>query len=174
MKPTLSIATATLLALALAGCASDSATQEPASTVTTSSDFPTTTEARKQFAPGDPSLTPIDAVHLTGLFEERDSTSEKRYWVCNGGEYTIADGAPVESGTCEGPLSLTDGNALNNQWGAVFEKMAEEAGLDPDTAPPADTSKPGPSSGEIQTAYGCEEGYITDPELCAAVGVPLE
>lgn len=28
---------------------------------------------------------------------------------------------------------------------------------------------PNPSSGELQTQYGCEQGYITDPELCAAV-----
>ena len=26
------------------------------------------------------------------------------------------------------------------------------------------------SSGEIQTQYGCEQGYITDPQLCGAVG----
>ena len=26
-----------------------------------------------------------------------------------------------------------------------------------------------PSSGELQTQWGCEQGYITDPELCAAV-----
>lgn len=28
---------------------------------------------------------------------------------------------------------------------------------------------PNPSSGELQTQWGCEQGYITDPELCAAV-----
>ncbi|MDN6706348.1 hypothetical protein [Corynebacterium glyciniphilum] len=32
---------------------------------------------------------------------------------------------------------------------------------------------PNPSSGELQTQHGCEEGYVTDPELCAAVGRPL-
>lgn len=26
-----------------------------------------------------------------------------------------------------------------------------------------------PSSGEIQTLHGCQDGYITDPELCSAV-----
>ena len=26
------------------------------------------------------------------------------------------------------------------------------------------------SSGEIQTQYGCEQGYITDPQVCGAVG----
>lgn len=26
-----------------------------------------------------------------------------------------------------------------------------------------------PTSGELQTLHGCQEGYITDPELCAAV-----
>lgn len=28
---------------------------------------------------------------------------------------------------------------------------------------------PNPSSGELQAQYGCQQGYITDPELCAAV-----
>lgn len=28
---------------------------------------------------------------------------------------------------------------------------------------------PNPSSGELQTQWGCEQGYITDPDLCAAV-----
>lgn len=32
---------------------------------------------------------------------------------------------------------------------------------------------PNPSSGELQTQFGCEDGYITDAELCAAVGRPL-
>lgn len=27
-----------------------------------------------------------------------------------------------------------------------------------------------PTSGDIQTQYGCEEGYITDPSLCGAYG----
>ncbi|QGW24505.1 MULTISPECIES: hypothetical protein [unclassified Dietzia] len=31
-----------------------------------------------------------------------------------------------------------------------------------------------PSSGEIQSQYGCEQGYITDAELCAAVGSPIQ
>lgn len=31
-----------------------------------------------------------------------------------------------------------------------------------------------PTSGEIQTKHGCEQGYITDVELCAAVGSPVQ
>lgn len=33
-----------------------------------------------------------------------------------------------------------------------------------------ENGNPNKSSGEIQTEHGCEQGYITDPELCAAVG----
>ena len=33
-----------------------------------------------------------------------------------------------------------------------------------------ENGNPNKSSGEIQTQDGCEQGYITDPELCAAVG----
>lgn len=36
-----------------------------------------------------------------------------------------------------------------------------------------ENGNPNPSSGEIQTQHGCEDGYITDPDLCAAVGVPI-
>jgi hypothetical protein len=36
-----------------------------------------------------------------------------------------------------------------------------------------ENGNPNPSSGELQTQDGCEEGYITDPELCAAVGRAL-
>ena len=31
-----------------------------------------------------------------------------------------------------------------------------------------------PTSGEIQTRHGCEQGYITDVDLCAAVGSPIQ
>lgn len=31
-----------------------------------------------------------------------------------------------------------------------------------------------PTSGEIQTQHGCEQGYITDVGLCAAVGSPIQ
>ena len=37
-----------------------------------------------------------------------------------------------------------------------------------------ENGNPNPSSGELQTQGGCEDGYITDPELCAAVGRPLQ
>ena len=30
-----------------------------------------------------------------------------------------------------------------------------------------------PTSGEIQTRHGCEQGYTTDVDLCAAVGSPI-
>ena len=33
-----------------------------------------------------------------------------------------------------------------------------------------ENGNPNKSSGEIQTEYGCEQGYITDPALCGAVG----
>lgn len=32
---------------------------------------------------------------------------------------------------------------------------------------------PNPTSGELQSQAGCEQGYIIDPELCAAVGRPI-
>lgn len=32
-----------------------------------------------------------------------------------------------------------------------------------------ENGNPNPSSGELQTQHGCEQGYITDPQLCGAV-----
>ena len=32
-----------------------------------------------------------------------------------------------------------------------------------------ENGNPNPSSGELQTMHGCEEGYITDTDLCNRV-----
>ena len=32
-----------------------------------------------------------------------------------------------------------------------------------------ENGNPNPSSGELQTMHGCEEGYITDTDLCSRV-----
>ena len=204
MKPHIQLLAAVALALSLASCSSDSkeeatdtttATASTTSSVTTSSTPASSApaEAQEQFAPGDPRLVPVDAVYHTGLFIEagHSETGGKHYWVCNGGQYTIADGAPVEAGTCKGPLTYEEGNAINHQWEPVFDRMREEAGLNDAPAPepaPAEEScpaaecgygydengNPNPSSGEIQTYHGCEDGYINDPELCAAVREKIE
>lgn len=36
-----------------------------------------------------------------------------------------------------------------------------------------ENGNPNPSSGELQLQHGCEQGYIQDPDQCAAVGVPV-
>lgn len=123
-------------------------------------------EAPAQFAPGDPGLLPYDAVGNIGIFldEAHAMDMDGHYWLCNGGDLTLADGAPVESGTCEGPLTLQEATFRNDWSGAIPEidrRIEEEVG------------EPAQSSGESQTQYGCEQGYITDPELCAAVGVDI-
>lgn len=37
-----------------------------------------------------------------------------------------------------------------------------------------ESGKRNPTSGEIQTHHGCQEGYINDPELCAAAAAIVE
>ncbi|WIM70184.1 hypothetical protein [Corynebacterium suedekumii] len=75
--------------------------------------------------------------------------------------------------------------AYDNLWGpAAAIPAGEETPQDLSNAPYADggtcaaaicgygTNDQGqhnPTSGEIQTLHGCQDGYITDPELCAAV-----
>lgn len=215
------LAIAFALPLALAGCSqsgSDEATTTSetttsSETTTASSSESTTTEANNEesttaqaasegFTPGDPQLLPYDSVGNIGLFldEAHAMDVDGHYWLCNGGDLTLAQGAPVESGTCEGPMTLAEGQKRNDWSGAMGEidrriaENDEEMGASVhegemetgDSAPQECTGSAAecgygydeqgnanPSSGELQTQYGCEQGYITDPELCAAVGVPL-
>lgn len=89
-----------------------------------------------------------------------------------------------------GPSLMSDGTMQNttycqNQPGAQESRDAESAaGLDPSQIPYAnggtcpaykcgygtdENGNPNPSSGELQTLDGCDEGYITDQSLCGAV-----
>lgn len=55
------------------------------------------------------------------------------------------------------------------QGGASPDCPAAECGYG--TAPNGNRN---PSSGELQTQYGCQQGYITDEELCAQVGEVIQ
>lgn len=92
------------------------------------------------------------------------------------------------SGT-PGPTLMSDGTVQPTDYcfyakgGPESAEAESRAGYAP--LPPADSDsacaaaicgygtnsqgQPNPTSGEIQTLDGCQRGYITDPELCAAV-----
>lgn len=173
------LAIAFALPLALAGCSqSDSdettTTSEATTsseTTTTSSSESTTTEASSEeattahaasegFTPGDPQLLPYESIGNIGLFldEAHAMDIDGHYWLCNGGDLTLAQGAPVESGTCEGPMTLAEGQKRNNWDGAMDEVDQQIAEYEQEME-------------DAKTSFACEWGDITDPELCASVGV---
>lgn len=94
------------------------------------------------------------------------------------GTALMSDGSTTYVDSCNesagGPLLLEDGTS-------IYDRVPQ---VDLDKVPIADggncpaaicgyghdeNGNPNPSSGEIQTKHGCDEGYITDPSLCAAV-----
>lgn len=169
------LAIAFALPLALTACSqsdsdeatttSETITSSEAST--TSSSEPVTTEesttaqaASEGFTPGDPQLLPYDSVGNIGLFldEAHAMDMDGHYWLCNGGDLTLAQGAPVESGTCEGPMTLAEGQKRNNWDGAMGEVDRQIAEQEQEME-------------DVKTSFACEWGDITDPEVCASVGV---
>ena len=101
-----------------------------------------------------------------------------------------------------GPSRMSDGTILSTDYcfhemgGPAYLEQEGQSGLgganqqpahdgvpiaDGGTCPAAqcgyghdEQGNPNPSSGELQTQHGCEQGYITDVELCAAVGRPVQ
>ncbi|GAB3086944.1 hypothetical protein [Corynebacterium aquatimens] len=82
-----------------------------------------------------------------------------------------------------GPALMSDGSIQNSDY--CFQQLGGEAYLEEEgrqCVGPAsecgygydENGNPNPTSGEIQTYHGCEDGYITDPELCAAVRKKIE
>ena len=90
----------------------------------------------------------------------------------------MSDGSTIYLESCDesagGPMVLEDGTSIYDQ----------QPQMNPEDVPIADggtcpayrcgyghdaDGNPNPSSGEIQTKHGCDEGYITDAELCSAV-----
>ncbi|MCZ4541360.1 hypothetical protein O4162_14505 [Dietzia maris] len=94
------------------------------------------------------------------------------------GTALMSDGSTIYMDACNesagGPPVLVDGRSIYDLEPPV--DLADVPIADGGTCPAARCGyghdadgNPNPSSGEIQTKYGCDEGYITDPELCAAV-----
>lgn len=81
----------------------------------------------------------------------------------NTAQYQCADGTWVEfAALCKESNAQPPVQAPN---GPSAECPAYLCGYSND-----DNGNRNKSSGEIQTQYGCEQGYITDPQLCGAIG----
>lgn len=97
---------------------------------------------------------------------------------CMGTDAWVSDPAYCTSQNLGGETSYDE------LWGPEAAIPAEEALRNSTTSPYDDgehcaaaicgygtnsQGQPNPTSGELQTLHGCQEGYIDDPELCAAV-----
>ncbi|MBB0969345.1 hypothetical protein G6016_10315 [Dietzia aerolata] len=174
--------------LVLAGCASDEqgVESEPSSSETTTSSSASSSSATSSSEPTSPS----------------DITSEPQPEAAPAAAPTSVEPYVVEClvGT-PGPSRMSDGTIKSTDYcfyemgGPQYLEQERQSGLgtaeqqpehdgvpiaDGGTCPAAicgyghdENGDPNPSSGELQTQYGCEQGYITDVELCAAVGVPI-
>lgn len=79
-----------------------------------------------------------------------------------------------------GPAEWSDGSIAHSEdcfqqlGGPEYLEAERQAGLVPDGGAAvhgygyAENGARNPSSGEVQTYHGCQDGYINDPELCAA------
>lgn len=109
-------------------------TPTPSSFPTTSPESAANPEENTQgtsFTPGDPGLISVDSIGTVGMFMDPDTG---KYYVCNGGKVTRAQGAPVESGTCAGPFEdyyeagqVT--SRLADSLSAAIENFMDEEGL---------------------------------------------
>lgn len=131
------LAAALVATAALAGCDAAPETVEVVATETTTHTTTpspsttadaTTTQQETAIAPGDPRLIMVEGLGTTGMFMNPDTG---KYYVCNGGELTAAQGSPVESGTCAGPypdynsaLGLT--SRLSDAVGAAIANELEQ------------------------------------------------
>lgn len=181
------LATFAVVALALAGCgttgedeATVSNTSSPSTSKTTSSTTPTSetsTEPTTEADEAEPQFVECQLADGTALMSD--------------GSTTYMDSCNESAG---GPMVLEDGSSIYDQGSYQCPQTdafvsdpsqctPENLGANLDDIPFADggtcpayrcgyghdeNGNPNKSSGEIQTEYGCEQGYITDPALCGA------
>lgn len=174
--------------LVLAGCASDDqgVESEPRSSTTATSESASSSAASSSSTSG--SSSAITSKPQPDAAPAAAPTSVEPYVV----ECLV--GTPGPSRMSDGTIQSTD-YCFNEMGGPEYLEQERQSGLgaaeqqpahdgvpiaDGGTCPAAicgyghdENGEPNPSSGELQTQYGCEQGYITDPELCAAVGVPV-
>ncbi|WP_311520219.1 hypothetical protein [uncultured Corynebacterium sp.] len=164
----------TAIAVALSGCSHDT---EPAPAPTSTSITSTTEESSTAgtVESTEPSITSEES-QPEPVHPENDAP--------------IAEQATLEPTVIEclegtpGPARWSDGTVSYSQWcfdtrgGEQYLENEHQAGLvetEECVGPAAvcgygtaDNGARNPTSGEIQTYHGCQDGYINDPHLCSA------
>lgn len=147
-----------------------------ASTQPSSSASPTTDSA----AVTSPTATSAVSEATTSEIEASEVAAAPTFVECYlaDGSGLMSDGSIIYVESCDesagGPLLLEDGRSIYDAIPTV--DLDDIPIADGGTCPAArcgyghdENGNPNPSSGEIQTKHGCDEGYITDPSLCTAV-----
>lgn len=152
-----------LASTALAGCGESSDNlDEPSLTANTTSSESSTSEQPSSSSPREAKASE----------SEKDSAPESE----PASEPTFAECYEANAAL------LSDGSVVTDTINCGVEEEPEQPSEPAAPAEPECTGgaaecgygydeegKPNPSSGELQTQWGCEQGYITDLELCAAV-----
>lgn len=170
------LATFAVVALALAGCGTtgeDEATVSNTPAPTTSKTSTTHTSSSATSSPESSTSEAEEPAEVQPAVEESAAAPA---------EPQIASCATDPTLYQRGTTWFTDGTS---GWTQTCADQMPAAAPDLSDIPYADggtcaaaicgyghdaNGNPNKSSGEIQTQDGCEKGYITDPELCAAVG----
>ena len=161
------------LTLALAACGSDS-DDDPDTSETSATTPHATTAATSTSSAAPESSAPAAAepeVEEPVAAPERDSiwAPPGEGYNCPSTDAFVWD--PADCNPSNGIMSPEDMWWLNGEPDPATIPMADggtcpayQCGYGHD-----ENGNPNPTSGELQAPHGCEEGYITDPELCAAV-----
>lgn len=166
------------LPLLLVGCSSTDSQPAPTTVTVTSSSAESSATTTPSASESTTSAAP-ETVQTSSSVEQAAPVAQQEPYVVE-----CLEGVP-------GPARWSDGTMRHSQWcwetrgGAEYAEAESNAGLpNPATIPYADGGtcpaaicgyghdeygNRNPSSGEIQAKDGCDKGYITDPELCAAV-----
>lgn len=150
------------LPLALAGCNGNGDATSPSTSTSSSTSSTTSHTTSSSSAQASPSTaaTPTTAMEMaspTAVPEQTANPPEAAQPTPDVEQTAVNDGA----GEAVNPATVPFAN------GGTC--AAAECGYGTD-----DNGNPNPSSGELQTLYGCEEGYITDAALCEAVRAKAE
>lgn len=146
------------LPLALAGCNSNGdATSPPTSTSSTTSPTTSSSSAQASSSTAGTPTTTMEMASPTAIPKQTANPPEAAQPTPDVEQTAVDDGA----GEAVNPATVPFAN------GGTC--AAAECGYGTD-----DNGKPNPSSGELQTLHGCEEGYITDAALCEAVRAKAE
>lgn len=173
MRRCFAIMAAAVTFAALSACGS-SENQPPVSESSAATSSSSISTSPTSVAPTSPAVSPP---RQTQAVEQAAAPSFVRCQLADG-TALLSDGSTTYMDSCNesagGPMVLQEGTSIYDLQPQVDLDNIPIA--DGGTCPAARcgyghdaNGNPNPSSGEIQTKHGCDDGYITDPDLCAAV-----